>query len=121
MMLKTRFSIPVIIFYISNFLLCILIAYRLKNKTSSPDLKQKVLSRHFKFFAIFSIFVIYSNMTLFEEKIKDLIRHRRSETNEFNDNELDDIYSLVNLTIFNIPAVPIALLRLMEPYVFQEV
>lgn len=110
-----------------NTLVCILIALRLRNNKTSVDLRKKVLQRHFKFFAIFSIFLVYSVMWLFSKKaqqmIFDLVRdkHWSNEGDADLKGKIKDIYELLNFAVFNIPAIPIALLRIMEPYVFQEV
>lgn len=104
-----------------------LIASRLRNNKTSVDLKEKVYKRHIKFFAIFSVFLVYSIMWIFDVNIRNRIMNtvKANEWSSLDDDELDKLiknyYELVNGILFNIPAIPIGLLRIMEPYVFQEV
>lgn len=78
--LKKRLPVVSVILYIVNIILAIIIAIRLNNKKSSLDLKRKVLNRHFKYFAIFFLVIVYSLLFVFANQLRSFIFDKVSQS-----------------------------------------
>lgn len=119
--------------YACNLFMCIGILIRLRNKRTSEDLKRKILSRHMKYFGWYSLVLAYSLMFINEIPFQNITgRFVTGNTGKkdyrFVDDgppekikEVQDWYEFVNIILFNLPGTPIALLRITEPYVWQEI
>jgi hypothetical protein len=102
-----------------QLVLVIKVAHKLSRKTS-VDLRKKMFNRHLKYFGLYSFQIIVQILDLNEQKVKVWLVEGDSSDKKDKSTLWLKVILLTEYLFFAIPIILIAILRLSEPYVLQE-